>query len=126
MNRENTLLARVNALLARLSGRRRETLEAGPLVVDVTARAALLFGERIMLPAKEFELLAALARDPLRVHSKNELMQRVWGYRAPGSTRTLDSHASRLRRRLEARCDDGERWIVNHWGVGYALLGSAQ
>ena len=51
-------------------------------------------------------------------------MQRVWGYRAAGSTRTLDSHASRLRRRLEARGDGDERWIVNHWGVGYALRAS--
>ena len=73
---------------------------------------------------KEFELLATLARDPLRVHTKSELMQRIWGYRAPASTRTLDSHASRLRRRLEARGDDDERWIVNHWGVGYALRAS--
>ncbi len=118
------LLARVEALLTRLGGRRRETIEAGPLVVDVTARSVFLSGERILLPGKEFELLATLARDPLRVHTKSELMQRVWGYRAPASTRTLDSHASRLRRRLEARGDDDERWIVNHWGVGYALRAS--
>ena len=114
----------MEALLARLGGRRRETIEAGPLVVDVTARSVYLDGERILLPGKEFELLATLARDPLRVHSKSELMQRVWGYRAPASTRTLDSHASRLRRRLEGRGDDDERWIVNHWGVGYALRAS--
>src|SRR5262249_53575529 len=102
----------------------REVIEVGPLVIDVISRTVQLAGERLVLPAKEFELLAALARDPHRVHSKAELMQRVWDFRAPASTRTLDSHASRLRRRIETRVDDDERWIVNHWGVGYALRAS--
>ena len=118
------LLARVKALLARLGGRRRETIETGPLAVDVTARTCSLSGERMPPAGQGVRAARALARDPLRVHAKSELMQRVWGYRAPASTRTLDSHASRLRRRLEARGDDDERWIVNHWGVGYALRAS--
>jgi DNA-binding response OmpR family regulator len=119
------LLARVEALLARLTGRRRETIEAGPLVVDVTARSVYLDGERILLPGKEFELLATLARDPLPRPLEERADAAGLGLPAPASTRTLDSHASRLRRRLEGRGDDDERWIVNHWGVGYALRASA-
>ncbi len=115
------LLGRINALHARLGGRRREMLETGPVAIDLSARTVMVDGERMVLPAKEFDLLAALARDPYRVHEKEELLERVWGYRTAGSTRTLDSHASRLRRRLEDRLAGDERWIVNHWGIGYAL-----
>ncbi len=116
------LLARVNALQARLHGRRREVLVDGEIRVDLHARAAVVAGEPLHLPAKEFDLLAALARDPERVLLKQDLLERVWGYDQAGTTRTLDSHASRLRRRLEERLP-GERLVINHWGVGYALRG---
>jgi DNA-binding response OmpR family regulator len=53
------------------------------------------------------------------VFHKQELLKAVWGYRSPGTTRTLDSHASRLRRKLGAA---GERWVINEWGVGYRLI----
>jgi DNA-binding response OmpR family regulator len=68
----------------------------------------------------EFELLVHLAREPERVFAKVELLRAVWGYHAGGSTRTLDSHASRLRRKL-AR-EGARRWVVNVWGVGYRLI----
>ena len=55
---------------------------------------------------------------------KAELLERIWGYRNSHTTRTLDSHASRLRRRIETELP-GTRYIVNRWGVGYALVGSA-
>ena len=52
--------------------------------------------------------------------TKEELLREVWGFRALGRTRTLESHASRLRRKL---ClGDGDRFVVNVWGVGYRLL----
>ena len=56
--------------------------------------------ERVALPGKEYELLVKLAGDPHRVFTKEELLREVWGFRSLGRTRTLDSHASRLRRRL--------------------------
>ncbi len=51
--------------------------------------------------------------------SKEELLRSLWGFRTNGSTRTLDSHACRLRQKL-AR--DGDRYLVNVWGVGYRLV----
>ena len=68
----------------------------------------------------EFELLLQLARDPSRVWAREELLRAVWGYRCIGSTRTVDSHASRLRRKLDV--DGTHRWVVNVRGVGYRLL----
>jgi DNA-binding response OmpR family regulator len=76
-------------------------------------------GRPVKLAKKEFELLHTLAGDPLRVFSKEELLRDVWGFRARGNTRTLDSHASRLRRKLDP---EGRRFVVNVWGYGYRLL----
>ena len=78
-----------------------------------------LRGERVELSQKEFALLRMLASDPTRVFTKEELLRTVWGFRSMGSTRTLDSHACRLRHKL-ARA--GDRFVVNVWGVGYRLI----
>jgi DNA-binding response OmpR family regulator len=56
------------------------------------------------------------------VFTKAELLHDVWGYQRPGRTRTLDSHASRLRRKLRD-LDPTAAWVDNVWGVGYRLLG---
>ena len=73
----------------------------------------------IGLSNKEFSLLRVLASDPIRVFTKKELLEEVWGYRTPAQTRTLDSHASRLRRKLDP---EHSRYVVNCWGVGYRLI----
>jgi DNA-binding response OmpR family regulator len=67
----------------------------------------------------EFALLARLALDPARVHEKHALLIEVWGFRSTGSTRTLDSHASRLRQKLARAGAEG--WVCSTWGVGYSL-----
>jgi DNA-binding response OmpR family regulator len=97
-----------------------ERLEAGRLVVDRATRTATLGGEVVHLAGKEFELLARLATEPQRVFTKDELLRDVWGYRSFCRTRTLESHASRLRRKLALGADD--RFVVNVWGVGYKLV----
>ena len=71
------------------------------------------------LSKKEFALLRALAEEPTRVFTREELLRGVWGYPSLGATRTLDSHASRLRSKLSA---GGARFVVNVWGVGYRLI----
>lgn len=116
------LLARLGAALRRSRGALvHETLRVGALSIDRHARRASVGGHALMLSAKEFALLTTLARDPTRVHTKEELLRDVWGYRGAGRTRTVDSHASRLRRKL-ALCGAGDRWIGNVWGVGYRLM----
>lgn len=114
------LRARLLALLRRSERSvRHGRLRVGGIEVDPAARTALLNGRRLTLSQKEFALLRTLASDPLRVFSKDELLRSLWGFRANSSTRTLDSHACRLRQKL-AR--DGDRYLVNVWGVGYRLL----
>ena len=71
------------------------------------------------LSNKEFTLLRRLASEPTRVFTKEELLRDVWGFRSMGPTRTLDTHASRLRRKLDP---EQTRFVVNCWGVGYRLI----
>jgi DNA-binding response OmpR family regulator len=114
------LLARIRALLRRSSATPAEVLVAGDLVVDRRTRRVAVRDTTVTLSAKEFELLARLAVEPQRVFSKELLLREVWGFRALGRTRTLESHASRLRRKLCV--GEGDRFVVNVWGVGYRLL----
>lgn len=114
------LVARIRAVLRRSAPAESERLEAGEIEIDRPTRRVTVAGERVLLPAKEYELLLKLASDPHRVFTKEELLREVWGFRSHGRTRTLDSHASRLRRRL-AR-PGGVSYVQNVWGVGYCLL----
>jgi DNA-binding response OmpR family regulator len=114
------LRLRIAALLRRADrGLRRGRLRVGELEVDPPSRNVTLRGRRVELSQKEFALLRTLAAEPTRVFTKEELLRTVWGFRSMGSTRTLDSHACRLRRKLGA---DGDRFVVNVWGVGYRLI----
>jgi DNA-binding response OmpR family regulator len=114
------LLARVRALLRRSERRARlGRLRVGDLEVDPASREVQMRGRRIELSQKEFALLRTLATEPTRVFTKEELLRSIWGFRAMGSTRTLDSHACRLRQKLSL---DGDRFVVNVWGVGYRLV----
>jgi DNA-binding response OmpR family regulator len=117
------LLARIRAVLRRAEPSPRERLVAGPVVVDRVTRRVTLGDAPVTLPAKEYELLAKLATEPTRVFTKEQLLREVWGYRAMGRTRTLDSHASRLRRKLR-QAGAGPSVVVNVWGVGYRLFDS--
>jgi DNA-binding response OmpR family regulator len=117
------LVARIHAVLRRAKPAERERLAAGSIALDRATRRVTVHGFAVALAAKEFELLAKLATDPTRVFTKEELLREVWGFVALGRTRTLDSHASRLRRKLAlAGADD---CVLNVWGVGYRLLGEA-
>jgi len=114
------LRARLQAILRRTTTRRTDNgvLRIGVLAIDTTSREVTINGRPVQLRRREYDLLAYLASDPKRVFHKQELLTNLWGYASPSSTRTLDSHASRLRRKLSS---DGERWIINVHGVGYQL-----
>ena len=117
------LVARIRAVLRRSApAGYRERLAIGELEVDRLSRSVRVAGVPVALAAKEYELLVALAAEPERVFRKDELLRDVWGFRSLGRTRTLDSHASRLRRKLNAPVTDGT-FVVNVWGVGYRLVG---
>jgi DNA-binding response OmpR family regulator len=98
------------------------TLDVGALRVAPRARRADFAGRPLALSRKEFDLLARLALEPGAVVPKARLLRDVWGDAAAGTTRTLDSHPSRLRRVLvRAGATQGE-WVVNHRAVGYSLV----
>jgi len=114
------LVARINAVLRRARPPAPERVHAGPVSIEHATRRVSVDGSRVDLAAKEYELLAKLASEPFRVFTKDELLRDVWGFRSRGRTRTLDSHASRLRRKLQA-VHPGP-FVVNVWRVGYKLL----
>ncbi|MGZ4309683.1 MAG: response regulator transcription factor [Gaiellaceae bacterium] len=120
---EELVVARIHAVLRRAKPEGRNRLAAGPIALDRTTRRVTVHGFAVALAAKEFELLAKLASEPTRVFTKEELLREVWGFGALGRTRTLDSHASRLRRKLFLA--GAEDCVLNVWGVGYRLLGDA-
>ena len=117
------LRLRISGLLRRMDGRPEAgVVRVGELVVDPARRSVTVRGERIALTQKEYALLLALVREPTRVFGKDELLASVWGFRTPGITRTIDSHACRLRRKLGHA---GDVFVVNVWGVGYRLVDAA-
>ena len=119
------LRARLRAVLRRsesIPGTERR-LQVGPLAIDVQAHTVSLHGQRLDLRRLEYELLIQLASAPDRVFGKEELLRLVWGYQSCAATRTVDSHASRLRRKLVgADAHPPGRWVINVWGVGYRLI----
>ena len=96
-----------------------ELTRLGRLILDVPGRRAFAGHTELRLATLEFDLLAMLATEPGRVFSKQELMKSVWGYERVLSTRTLDSHASRLRVRTAKGGCPG--YVINLMGYGYKL-----
>jgi len=115
------LRGRIRALLRRASEPRPRTLSrVGALSVDHRTREVRVGEQPVALAAKEYELLRALIADPTRVFTHEELLREVWGLNGQARTRTLDSHAWRVRKKLEdAR--PGRRLMINVRGVGYRL-----
>jgi DNA-binding response OmpR family regulator len=112
------LVARIRAVLRRCPPRS-EVVDLGELVLHRAARRVLVGGAEVALSQKEYALLVKLAGDPDRVFTRAQLLRDVWGYPHFAATRTVESHASRIRCKLEAAGLDG--WVVNVWGVGYKL-----
>jgi DNA-binding response OmpR family regulator len=113
------LRARIGAVLRRRTYPKEGPSRVGDLVIDPPRRHVTVDGQPIALSQKEFGLLRILASDPTRVFSKEELLAAVWAYRGTSKTRTLDSHASRLRRKLDP---EHGRFVINCWGIGYRLI----
>ncbi len=101
-------------MLRRRNGHRSGPIRVGELIVDPITRRVAVGERQVHLANKEFALLRALAAEPHRAFTKDELLRDVWGFRSMGRRRTLDSHASRLRRKLDP---GGSRYVFNTWGV---------
>ena len=112
------LVARIRAVLRRRRPRA-DLVDVGELDVDRAARRVAVHGRDVALATKEYALLLRLAVEPDRVFTREQLLRDVWGYRTFVPTRTVESHASRVRCKLAAAGLPG--WIVNVWGVGYKL-----
>jgi DNA-binding response OmpR family regulator len=114
------LRARLRALLRRTQrSQGGRVLRLGKLEIDLPAREVWIDGDRVELTAKEYELLRCLASEPTRVFTREELLRDVWGYPCASRSRTVDSHAARLRQKLDRPGE--QRLVVNVWGVGYRL-----
>jgi DNA-binding response OmpR family regulator len=113
------LRARIGAVLRRRTYPKEGPSRVGNLVIDPPRHRVTVDGRPIPLSKKEFALVRILASDPTRVFSKEELLAAVWAYRGPSKTRTLDSHASRLRRKLDP---EHGRYVINCWSIGYRLI----
>ena len=113
------LRARVQALVRRSPADIPGVIEYRSLRIDTAAHEVTVGVMRVGLRRLEYALLVHLAREPERVYTKSELLREVWGFRSAGVTRTLDSHACRLRQAL-ARAG-AEDWVSATRGVGYRL-----
>lgn len=113
------LLARVQALMRRGILSSAGVIQFGALRIDTHAHEATFASTPIHLRRLEYALLVHLARDPGRVYTKDDLLRELWGYQAAVSTRTVDTHACRLRRALADAGASG--WLIAVRGVGYRL-----
>jgi DNA-binding response OmpR family regulator len=111
------LTARIRAVLSR-TGRGSSRLEAGPLVVDAEQRTARWHGEPLELTPREFDLLAMLARRPGRVYSREELLDRIWGFDFDGESNVVEATVRRLREKLG---DRNHQVVFTVRGAGYTL-----
>ena len=116
------LVARIRAVLRRglEPDLAPDTLEVGPVRMDVERHIVTVDGTEVRLPLKEFELLEMFLRNPGRVLTRGQLIDRVWGSDYVGDTKTLDVHVKRLRAKLEANPAE-PKLLTTVRGLGYKL-----
>lgn len=112
------LVARVRARLRRTEDPKPETLQVGDITIDVAGHSVQRNGSSISLTPLEFDLLACLARRPWQVFTREELLEKVWGYRHATDTRLVNVHVQRLRSKIEHDPEKPEV-VVTVRGVGY-------
>lgn len=112
------LVARIRARLRRTDETPADVFEVGDLVVDVPQHTVTRGNEEIQLTPLEFDLLVEMARKPNQVHSREELLESVWGYRNASDTRLVNVHVQRLRSKIELDPEHPEI-ILTVRGLGY-------
>ncbi|MDD2370583.1 MAG: response regulator transcription factor [Firmicutes bacterium] len=114
----NELLARVRAMLRRKNkiNTKIEDVGFGELSIDIEKRTVKIDGKLVDLTLKEFELLNLLASGSGKVYTRNELLEKIWGYDYYGDTRTVDVHIHSLRKII------GDKYILTVRGIGYKFI----
>ncbi len=114
--------ARINAVLKRVAKAKNSTADEvlhTDLYVNISSYEIVVSGEKYKLPKKETELLYFLANNPGRVFTREQLLDRVWGYDYFGDSRTVDVHIKKLRKRFKSKT---QAWSIDTvWGVGYSF-----
>ena len=119
MEHYSELVARVRAQLRRVSKDLIKTLTIADLKIDLVKRTTLRNGKNIPLTPLEFDLLVALAKEPDRVFTRDQLLQEVWDYEHFSDTRLVNVHIQRLRSKIESD-PDNPRIIKTIRGAGYS------
>jgi two-component system response regulator MtrA len=110
------LVARINTRLRRSN--KVGTLSVGNLLIDQMEHKVIKDGQEILLTRLEFDLLAALAKEPGRVFTREALLSEVWGYQHAADTRLVNVHVQRLRSKIEVNAESPE-YVLTVRGVGY-------
>lgn len=113
------MVARVKAVLRRFAPIHESDeniLRFPNLEINISNYSVTYYGKSLEFPPKEFELLYYLAQHPNRVFTREQLLDRIWGYEYVGDTRTVDVHVKRIREKLHAEDEWGIRTV---WSVGY-------
>ncbi len=119
------LMARVKAILRRVELTQQAESEdvireirRDDLYINITLRIVEIYGKRIELSPKEFDLLVLVASNPGRTYTRTQLLDLVWGYQFEGYEHTVNSHINRLRSKIEKNLNEPQ-FILTTWGVGY-------
>ena len=119
------LLARIKVRLRRTSlDREEDIIVKGDLVIDSNSFSIRVRNEEVDFTPKEFELVKLLATHPGKVYTRDELLEKIWGYEYPGDTRTVDVHVRHLRQKIEKDPSDPE-YIETIRGIGYRFQGKS-
>ena len=111
------LIARVQALLRRVSGEKLSLLQAGDLVVNLITREVKVSERGVDLTAREFSLLEYLMRSPGRVYTRTQILEHVWSYDFDTNTNLIDVYIQRLRKKLDPSGE--QQFVETIRGVGY-------
>ncbi|MBL7032021.1 MAG: response regulator transcription factor [Nitrospira sp.] len=119
------LMARVKAIFRRIEkinqkddDEKYDIIHAGSMTIDTEKRRVTINGKTIEVTSKEFDLLLHFARNPERVFTRSQLLDKVWGYGHEGYEHTVNSHINRLRSKIEEN-PAKPRFILTVWSVGY-------
>lgn len=123
------LKARMKAVLRRINNKngdsQRHIIETNDFTINTLGRKVTALDKNINLTGKEFDLLYVLASNPGQVYTREELLEKVWGYAYYGDLRTVDVHVRRIREKIEKDSRDAQ-YVLTKWGVGYYFKGNKE